>query len=73
MKRLLLGIALTALLATGCVYKSPFVWPEPDPAPAETPHKHVPAVRADQITKENAHEKAQDVEAEIENDRAGPK
>ncbi len=72
MKRVLYGAILSALLTTGCVYKSPFVWPEPDPAPADVqPQKRPAAVRADQITIENAHQKAREVEDDIEFDRSG--
>jgi hypothetical protein len=72
MKKALYGLMLTALLSAGCIPQAPFVWPgegasSGEPLPPE--RKHVPAVRADQVTAENAHNRAQQLEDELENDR----
>ncbi len=75
MKKALYGVLLTALLSAGCLPQAPFLWPgdgatSGEQLPAEK--KHVPAVRADQVTAENAHEMTQRVEQELENDREAP-
>jgi hypothetical protein len=75
MKTALYGVLLTALLSAGCLPQAPFVWPgdgatSGEPVPVE--RKHTAAVRADQVTAENAREKAQQVEDELEADRESP-
>jgi hypothetical protein len=72
MKTALYGLMLSALLTAGCIPKAPFVWPEESPTPAEPPRKHVSAVRADQVTPENAHDKAHDLEEELGSDEGRP-
>jgi len=75
MKTALYGVILSALLAAGCVTK-PSLWPDDSPGPAEQqaaqPRKHGSVVRADQVNQENAHEKAHDLEEELENDNEAP-
>ena len=75
-EKVLYGVMLIALLASGCIIQSPFVMPEPEAAPQTTDTqpvcKHVTAVRADEVTTENAHQKAQEAFDEIENDREAP-
>ena len=76
MKTAMYGMMLSALLAAGCVTK-PFMWPD-DGAPsadqaAQLPRKHVSAVRADQVTEDNARDKAQELQDELENDREAPR
>jgi hypothetical protein len=78
MKKALYGVLLTALLSAGCLPQAPFVWPGDGATSTEQPspeRKPAPAVRADQVTNENANEKAQLLETELEIDRgaAGPK
>jgi hypothetical protein len=75
MKTALYGLMLTALLAAGCIPQAPFVWPGDGATSgeqAQPERKHTPAVRADQVTAENAHQMAQQVEEELENDREAP-
>jgi hypothetical protein len=73
MKRALYGLMLIPLLAAGCV-DAPFTWPDKAATSAEQPApKRVTAVRADQVTQENAREKAQELEDELENDRESPR
>jgi len=72
------GLMLTALLAiAGCIPRAPFTWPDDSPAPVEQPvaapeRKHVPAVRPDQVSPENAAEKAQALEEELNGDYEAP-
>jgi predicted small lipoprotein YifL len=76
MKTALYGVMLAALLAAGCIRKAPFAWPDDKATPAEQavqPRKHVPVVRPNQVTPENALEKARALEEEIENDSEAPK
>jgi hypothetical protein len=72
MKTALYGVMLSALLVAGCIEKTPFTWPEAETATSQAvpppARKHLAAVRADQVTAENAHEKAQQLEEELEND-----
>jgi hypothetical protein len=75
MKTALYGVLLAALFAAGCIPKAPFTWPDDgatSAAQAAQPRKHVPAVRADQLTPENAAEKAKALAEELENDREAP-
>jgi hypothetical protein len=78
MKTALYGVMLGALLAAGCIPKAPFAWPDDtDPATYQTSvqpvRKHASPVRADQVTAENAHEKAQALEEELEGESEAPK
>ena len=76
MKTALYGLMLSALLAAGCIPKAPFTWPDDGAAPAEDidpgARKHVSAVRADQVTPENAAQKARELEAELDSDSRAP-
>ena len=76
MKTALYGLMLSALLAAGCIPKAPFTWPDDGAVPAEdsepAPRKHASAVRADQVTAENAAEKARELAAELDNDSRAP-
>lgn len=75
MKTALCGALLAALLAAGCIPKSPFTWPGDGVTHGEQavpPRKHVPVVRADQVTRENAWEKAREEEEELERDSEAP-
>jgi hypothetical protein len=75
MKTALHGLMLAALLAAGCMPKAPYLWPDDDATPVEPvapPQKHTPPVRADQVTQENAAEKARELEAELQNDSKAP-
>jgi hypothetical protein len=76
MKTALYGLMLSALLAAGCLPKAPFTWPDDGSAPAEdaeqAARKHVGAVRPDQVTTENATEKARELETELDNDGKAP-
>ena len=76
MKRVLYGLMTAALLAAGCIPKAPFTWPDDGSAPAEdidpAARKHVSAVRADQVTPENASQMARDLDAELDNDSRAP-
>jgi hypothetical protein len=76
MKTALYGLMLSALLAAGCIPKAPFTWPDDSAAPAEDvdlgARKHVGAVRADQVTPENAAQKARELEAELDSDSRAP-
>ncbi len=69
------GLLLTALLTPGCVPKT-FTLPDDPPAPAVQPapvvRKHVPPVRPDQVAPENAAEKAQALEEELNSDNEAP-
>ncbi len=75
MKSALYGLMLSALLAAGCVH-TPFTWPDDGSAPAadadSAARKHVGAVRPDQVTTENATEKARELETELDNDGKAP-
>ncbi len=77
MKGALYGVMLSALLGSGCIMSgSPFTWPGDGATSDQTvlpARKHVPAVRADQLTAENARDKAHELEDELENDREAPK
>jgi hypothetical protein len=75
MKTALYGVMLGALLAAGCIPKVPFTWPDDGATSdqAALPRKHPAAVRADQVTAENARDKAKELEDELENDRETPK
>jgi hypothetical protein len=75
MKTALHGLMLAALLVGGCMPKAPFLWPDDDATAVEsvaTPQKHTPPVRADQVTQENAAEKARELEVELQNDSKAP-
>jgi hypothetical protein len=76
MKTALYGLMLSALLAAGCIPKAPFTWPDDSAVPAEDAdvgaRKHVGAVRADQVTPENAAQKARELEAELDSDSRAP-
>jgi predicted small lipoprotein YifL len=76
MKTALYGLMLSALLSAGCIPKAPFTWPDDDSAPAadadQPARKHVGAVRPDQVTTENATQKARELEAELDNDGKVP-
>jgi hypothetical protein len=79
MKTAVFGLMLTALLASGCVqpWENPFIFGPDDVASQQAAQdaqllKHAPAVRADQVTTENASEKARALEEELENDRQAP-
>jgi hypothetical protein len=75
MKTALYGVLLTALLSAGCIPQAPFVWPGDGATSGEQgppEKKHPSAVRADQVTGENAREKAQQLEDELETDREIP-
>ncbi len=75
MRTALYGMMLAALLAAGCMPRPPFLWPEEESTPVEqAPQtiKHTPPVRADQVTPENAAEKARQLEAELENEGKTP-
>jgi len=75
MKTALHGLMVAALLAGGCMPKAPFTWPDDSPAAAEQPappRKHTAPVRADQVTADNAAEKAWELEQELENDNRAP-
>jgi hypothetical protein len=76
MKTAMYGVILTALLAAGCIPQAPFVWPGDGATSgdevAQPDRKHTSAVRADQVTGENARDKAQQLEDELENDRQSP-
>ena len=76
MRTVYYGLMLAALLCAGCVTPN-FVWPEDNPAtppPQAEPvvRKHVPAVRPDQVTSENAGEKVQALEEELNSDSEMP-
>jgi hypothetical protein len=76
MKTALYGVLLTALLSAGCIPQAPFVWPGDGATSGEQgppDRKHPSAVRADQVTAENAHEVSQHLEDELEIDREAPK
>ena len=75
MKTALYGVMLSALLTTGCLIKTPFVSPDDADPPGVAPpvRKPISQVRPDQVTPENAPEKAEDLKDEIENDREAPK
>jgi hypothetical protein len=76
MKKALYGMMLTALLAAGCIPQAPFIWPNKDATSGdqalEPIRKPAPVVRADQVTAENARDKAQQLEDEVEYDREAP-
>jgi hypothetical protein len=55
--------------------KAPFTWPDdttPTAEPPSPPRKHTNPVRADQLTADNAAEKARELEIELENDSRAP-
>jgi hypothetical protein len=74
MKTALYGVMLSALLAAGCIPKMPFTWPDDGSAEeAAVPvRKHVAPVRPDQVTAENAAQKARELDEELQNDSQAP-
>jgi hypothetical protein len=76
MKTALYGVLLGALLATGCLSQLPFAYsPQGNGTSADTgtqARKHVAPVRPDQVTAENAPQKAQQLEEELDNDLDAP-
>jgi len=76
MKRVLYGLMTAALLAAGCIPKAPFTWPDDSAPPAEeaaaAARKHASPVRADQVTPENAAQKAREMAEELDNDSRTP-
>ena len=76
MKRVLYGLMTAALLAAGCIPKAPFTWPDDSAPPAEeaaaSARKHASPVRADQVTPENATQKAREMAEELDNDSRTP-
>jgi hypothetical protein len=78
MKTALYSVMLAALLAAGCIPRAPFTWPDDSDAAAARSEvrpekKHATAVRADQVTPENAREMARMLKDEMEHDDEAPK